>query len=68
MFEENLLMRMACAWCLCRISSGNDGIDKLVESSVVRRMVQSFIKFTDEKNEKEASYIIIMLESFSKIL
>lgn len=39
LFDSNLETRSACAWAICRIITGRDGVDKLVESSLVRYMI-----------------------------
>ena len=36
LFDDNLDCRIATIWAILRIVTGRDGVDKLVESSIVR--------------------------------
>jgi len=64
LFDEFLLPREAVAWCINRIISGRDGVDILCKSEIVKSMVESFLKFTDNPDLVNVKFIVSLLESF----
>lgn len=66
--DENLKAKEACCWCLCRILTGRDGVDILVNSKLVAHMIDSFMDETKNGEPEKAPYIIMLLEGFINIL
>lgn len=67
LFDENLQAKIATGWCINRFISGRDGVQILCDSGLVKKMVESFIKYTDNPSLEDVKFIILILESFGQV-
>lgn len=60
-------IRLACAWCLNRVSSGRDGVDILFQSGLIKTMISSFLQYSEILMEENGHFLISLMESFINI-
>ena len=67
--DEDLRVREAASWSLCRLTVNQDGCQRLVEGGIPEFMIMSFIQHSDPKEVRydEAQYLIHLLEAFVNI-
>lgn len=60
--------REVCGWLLCRLCSGRDGVDIVIQKDQVRHIVASFKNNSDKYDIQEAMFLIYLLECMASIL
>lgn len=46
LFNELVLNREACGWCLVRIASARDGVEFIANKGLAKKMIESFLKYS----------------------
>lgn len=60
--------REVCGWLLCRLCSGKDGVDIVIQKDQVRHIVASFRNNSNTYDRKESMFLIYLLECMSSLL
>lgn len=68
LFDEHRHGREACGWTVCRIAISRDGVDIINNRKLTPDLIASFMKYTEQLDDKEAQFLVYLLESFGYIL
>ena len=68
LLTDELMCREVCGWLLCRLCSGRDGVDILIQKDQVKHIVASFKANSDKQDKREALFLIYLLESMVCLL
>lgn len=49
-FDEERSVRESLGWCICRLTLSREGVDLLCEKGIVRRIIDSFLKYSQGFN------------------
>lgn len=67
LFDEEILVREACAWCICRFASGRDGVEILSKEGLIAMIVKSFLRYSEHLDIINGKFLIYLLEGFISI-
>ena len=68
LMKDELKCREVCGWMLCRMCSGRDGVDILINTNQIQYIIKSFRANSESYDKKEAMFLIYMLECMASIL
>jgi hypothetical protein len=68
LLQDQLKCREVCGWMLCRMTSGRDGVEKLIRLDQVQYIIRSFKENSDKFSKDEAMFLIYLLECMACIL
>ena len=68
LFDEQLEVRNAVSWSICRIVLSRTGSDILCNEEITQKIVESFLKHTKLEQVKEEYFIIYLLVAFKHLL
>lgn len=68
LLRDELMCREVFGWMLCRLCSGRDGVQTLIDKEQVKHIIASFKKNSEVYEKEEAMFLIYLLECMSSIL
>lgn len=70
LIKDTLACREACGWMLCRMTSGRDGVDLLVDrhTEILKNLIISFKSNCKKRVVEEAQFLIYLLETMSNLM
>ena len=68
LFDEELEVRNAVSWTICRIVLSRLGTDILCKNGITPTIIESFLKYSGQNRKEEEYFIIYLLEAFKHLL
>lgn len=68
LFDEELDVRNAVSWAICRIVLSRNGAEILCHEEITKSIVESFLKYSSLEQAKEEYFIIYLLVGFKHLL
>lgn len=68
MFDEELEVRNAVSWAICRIVLSRIGTEILCKNGITPTIIESFLKYSSLNKKDEEYFIIYLLQSFKHLL
>ena len=50
LFDEEREVRESLGWCICRLTLSREGVDLLCEKGIVKRIIESFLRYSQNFN------------------
>ena len=66
--KGNRHCREVLGWVLCRIVSGDDGVDFILKNGFIQAMVNSFFVYSKDMKKENLKFLEYLLFSFEKLL